>query len=743
MDMWGPVEGQIADGPHSHVVLPPAAPVFIDDTGGSVSWIPDEAINPITVPAASGSPAPAYAVVGNLPAGIFFNAGTRIIDGTPTVLGTGRITIEATNSEGSDTWTIDYTVEPETSERSIYTLLPAAAAQAAPNFADDTGDAQSWTQNQAITSFTVPAATGSPTPTYAAVGSLPAGIDFDIASRVISGTPTAVGSGTIAIRATNSLGSDDWTATYTTIAPVAARAIYTLEPTMGMTAPAFADSTGDAQSWTQNTAIASITVPAATGTPTPTYVATGVPAGINFNTTTRVISGTPTATGSGTITVTATNSEGSATWTVTYATAAALTAPAFFDDTGNAQSWTVGTAITAITVPAATGAPTPRYSVKGTLPAGIAFDTNTRIISGAPTAVASGTITIEASNSEGIADWTVDYATTAAVSTRSIYILEPTAIAMTVPVFADDTGDAQGWTQDQAITSITVPAATGNPTPTYAVVGSLPTGISFSAASRIISGTPTATGSGTITIRATNNQGSDNWTVGYTTSAAAAPDLTVDTPTINPGGQLTPSQSFTLATVVRNVGAGNSVATTLRWRRSTNSIITTSDPEVGTDGVRALAANGTSTESISLTALATPGTYYYGATVDSVINESDVTNNASGAVTVVVVASLTAPVFSDDTGNAQGWTQNQAITPLTVPAATGNPAPAYAAVGTLPAGIVFDTGTRRISGTPTGTGSGTIRIRATNSQGTDDWTVTYSISTVTPGNRSIYTLLPS
>ena len=87
-------------------------------------------------------------------------------------------------------------------------------------------------------------------------------------------------------------------------------------------APAFADDTGDAQTWTQNTAIASITIPAATGTPTPTYAATGVPAGVSFNATTRVISGSPTATGSGTITVTASNSEGSDYWTVAYTTAA-------------------------------------------------------------------------------------------------------------------------------------------------------------------------------------------------------------------------------------------------------------------------------------------------------------------------------------------------------------------------------------------------------------------------------------
>ena len=104
--------------------------------------------------------------------------------------------------------------------------------------------------------------------------------------------------------------------------PLATHALtLTLTDDPATVAPSFADDTGDAQSWTQNTAIASITVPAATGIPTPTYAATGVPAGVSFNTGTRVISGSPTATGSGTITVTASNSEGSDDWTVAYTTA--------------------------------------------------------------------------------------------------------------------------------------------------------------------------------------------------------------------------------------------------------------------------------------------------------------------------------------------------------------------------------------------------------------------------------------
>ncbi|MCJ1714764.1 ice-binding family protein [Microbacterium sp. M1A1_1b] len=45
----------------------------------------------------------------------------------------------------------------------------------------------------------------------------------------------------------------------------------------------------------------------ATGTPTPTYTATGLPAGLTINGTTGVISGTPTTPGSSTVTITASN----------------------------------------------------------------------------------------------------------------------------------------------------------------------------------------------------------------------------------------------------------------------------------------------------------------------------------------------------------------------------------------------------------------------------------------------------
>ena len=87
-----------------------------------------------------------------------------------------------------------------------------------------------------------------------------------------------------------------------------------------------------------------------------------------------------------------------------------------------------------------------------------------------------------------------------------------------------------------------------------------------------------------------------------------------------------------------NDGDEASAATTLRYYRSTGAVITTSDTEVGTDEVGALAASGTSDESVSLTATLPARTYYYGACVDAVTGESDTTNNCSSSVQVTVTA---------------------------------------------------------------------------------------------------------
>ena len=318
-----------------------------------------------------------------------------------------------------------------------------------------------------------------------------------------------------------------------------------------------------------------------------------------------------------------------------------------------------------------------------------------------------------------------------------------TIVLAVAPAFADDTGNAQTWTQSFAISAITVPEATGTPTPTYAAVGTLPAGITFNATTRVISGTPTAIGSGTITIRAANSAGTDDWTVAYTI-AAAVPSL-YSTVTVNLTGYtatgtqirwddnvaLPPTfdlggNNQTLSQVIlrsTNAVSISILGTNRRWTpefEATGRIIfTASDGET----LEVMIANADMTEPYAWFPTNGGEITLFVAHVRALADHDATLTLTDEPVVVLAVA----PAFADSAGDAQTWTQNTAITPITVPEATGDPVPTYAAVD-LPSGITFDAGTRVISGTPTTAGSGTATVTATNSAGTDDWTVAYTIA---------------
>ena len=112
------------------------------------------------------------------------------------------------------------------------------------------------------------------------------------------------------------------------------------------------------------------------------------------------------------------------------------------------------------------------------------------------------------------------------------------------------------------------------------------------------------------------------------------PDLVV-TATLS-DAVVDPGETFSLETAVGNRGGAASAATTLRYYRSSDASISTSDAEVGTDAVGALAAGADGAGSLTLNAPTTPGTYYYGACADAVADESDTSNNCSSPATLDV-----------------------------------------------------------------------------------------------------------
>ena len=472
-----------------------------------------------TLPAATqGDGDITYTITADNFRGLTADTSTRIISGTPTSSGQIVVTYTATDSATT----------PETTSQTFIINVNAA-----PTYADDTGDAQTWVTGSVISPLPVPEANGWPTPTYV-ISNLPTGLSYSEDTRLITGAPTSTGSGTIRARATNSQGMDDWTVAYSITNPA-------------NIAPSFEDTSGANQMWTANIAITNITVPLASGFPIPTYSVVGMlPTGIAFATNTRVISGTPTTAGMGIIIIRATNTQGTADWSINYDIAAALTTPSFASNTGNAQTWTVNRPIANIVVPVASGNPTPTYSVVGSvLPSGLSFNAGTRTISGTPNTVDTGTIRIRATNSQGTDDWSFTYAVSAALQ---------------APAFANDSGTPRTWTLNQPITPLIVPAANGNPTPTYARVGALPRGLTFNTNTRQISGTPNEAGSGTIRIRATNSQGTDDWTLDYSVIAASTTSINfelVNTLEEVTGSLVLPARTAKVEFFVRVEGTNN------------------------------------------------------------------------------------------------------------------------------------------------------------------------------------------
>ena len=140
-------------------------------------------------------------------------------------------------------------------------------------------------------------------------------------------------------------------------------------------------------------------------------------------------------------------------------------------------------------------------------------------------------------------------------------------------------------------------------------------------------------------------------------------DFTVDKPTVTgvtlPASvALAPGRPFTLNATVRNAGNIASPTTTLRYRRSSDSAITASDTQIGTDTVPSVAASGSSAQNTSLVADPGGGAIYYGACADSVALESSNSNNCSSglqvnsSITAATLGAAATTISENDFTNA-------------------------------------------------------------------------------------------
>ena len=97
-------------------------------------------------------------------------------------------------------------------------------------------------------------------------------------------------------------------------------------------------------------------------------------------------------------------------------------------------------------------------------------------------------------------------------------------------------------------------------------------------------------------------------------------------------------QSITLSTIVSNIGPTNSSSTTLRWYRSTDSTIDSSDTLVASSDVSEMAAGGSDSAVSGAIVVSAGEGVYYGACVEAVSGELFTDNNCSRAAMIEVIA---------------------------------------------------------------------------------------------------------
>ncbi len=317
----------------------------------------------------------------------------------------------------------------------------------------------------------------------------------------------------------------------------------------------------------------------------------------------------------------------------------------------------------------ATGSPAPSLSESGALPNGVTFNTATGVLSGTPAAGTAANYPITFTAHNGIGADAVQNFTLTVGQSASITSASSTTLTVGTPG------------------SFTV-TATGFPVPTLLESGTLPNGVTFNAATGLLSGTPAAGAGGSypLTFTAHNGIGAD-----------AVQNFTL---TVNQTAAITSanSSSFTVGVA----GSFTVVATGF-------PVPSLSESGALPNGVTFNTATGVLS---GTPAAGTAANYPISFTAHNGIGADAVQN-----FTLTVTPTPVAPAITSSSGTTLtvGTLGSFTVT------ATGSPTPNLAESGVLPNGVTFNTTTGVLSGTPTAGTGGTypLTFTAHNGVGSD------------------------
>ena len=674
------------------------------------------------LPAADGGNGRLIYSVTPLPGGLTLHSATRRLLGRPTVTVNKMdipysLTMTVMDSNGNgDSAVYSFTVVVQEDRK------PAFATNAETAFTATLSVATTLTFSKISVGITLNRAT-----IYSVSGNIPRGMmNFDPATRQLSGSPRDVGSFTIYHVATDPdeeldedgelitpmtlrVGDDD-KATLTVVVFVDGK------PSFGEAVPA------QSYTVTANSPIATLTLPEARyGNPPLKYTLDDLPDLVfDPDPLKRILRGTPRGNGRTvelTYVVTDTDltrdSDDSATLTITV-NIVGDAKPSFdgvmFDNRKYIETWPI--ALVTLPEVASDGNGDTTYTIAG-LPEGLDFDRETRELSGTPEVALAETfqVLLIASDSDG------NNADTDR-TTLTFNIMLEDEVAPTLSAVSE-----QNYIQNSPITNLTLPEATGGNggVVTMYSLAPLPTGLTFNSdhTARVLSGTPIVFGRFTLNYIATDSD---------PVTPEAGPDSTIVLLTIIIEEDTVPS--FAESVPQQNYFEGATIAMTVLPEASGGNGDPLTYEESGLPtGIMFDRASrqlsGAPTE---------PGSFV--ATIVARDTDGNTDESDNGVLTFgISVEADTQPSFGSLTVSNQTYTLSVRISPLRLPAATGgNGQLIYSVSDDLPPGLAFNDNTqtdntRIINLTPTTAGTYTVVYTVEDGDG-DTRSLTFTITVV-------------
>jgi hypothetical protein len=602
------------------------------------------------VQATGGTGSYTYSIIGNLPPGLTLNPATGVISGTPTAYGTYSWGVSVTDDQ-------NHTASSGATSCTLVVAPAPISVQCA-----------SMLNAQAGTPITGQIQATGGTYTYSIIGSQPPGLTLDASTGIISGTPTTFGTYSWGVKVTDSQSNTASTAASACTLVVAPKPISVQCVSMS-----------NAQVGTP----ISGQIAATGGTGSYTYAIIGVlPPGLTLNTSTGIISGTPTSYGTFSWGVKVTDSQNNTastsatacTLTVAPKTLSVICAPSMTGQVGQPYS-------SSVTAAGGTGGYT--FSVaSGALPTGLTLDANTGLISGTPTAYGAFSYTIQVKDSSG--------ATATTGATNCTITISPRLLTVTC---APATTGTLGTMYNSAVVTS---GGTGGYTFSLSS-GALPAGVTLIPSTGVLSGTPTAYGTFSYTIKGKDSSGATA-TTGSTSCTLVippppAPPITLNCGTCSAGRGTVGVNYSALLSVSGGLGpfsfslvSGSSLPPGLTLNASTGLISGT--PSAG-------------------------GNYIF------TVQVTDSTGQSDTAACTVYIAVPPVNLDCGTCGTGRATVGTAFLSNLRVTGGTGT----YKfdiVQGSLPPALALNPDTGAITGTPTTPGTYSFTSRVTDSKGAVD-----------------------